>query len=49
MKATLAGGVEHELSWSVADYASGLYLCRLQARGEAGGQGEVTLRLAVSQ
>ncbi|MBT3344991.1 MAG: hypothetical protein HN404_18485 [Gemmatimonadetes bacterium] len=49
MKATLAGGVEHELSWSVADYASGLYLCRLQATGDAGGRGEVTLRLAVSQ
>ncbi len=49
LRAQLAGGVEHELSWSVADYASGLYLCRLQARGDAGGRGEVTLRLAVTQ
>lgn len=49
MKADLSGGVEHEMSWSVDSYASGLYLCRLAARGTDGGRGEVTLRLAVSQ
>jgi len=49
MQARLSGGAEHELDWAIADYASGLYLCRVEARSDAGGRSEVTLRLAVSQ
>ena len=49
MQARLSGAAEHELDWPIADYASGLYLCRIEARSDAGGRSEVTLRLAVSQ
>ena len=38
----------NEISWPVSGYASGLYLCRLVARGEDGSRGEATVRLAVS-
>ena len=38
----------NEIAWSVSGYASGLYLCRLVARGEDGRRGEATVRLAVS-
>ena len=39
----------NEITWSIRGYASGLYLCRLEARGEDGSRGEATVRLAVSQ
>ena len=39
----------NEITWSIRGYASGLYLCRLEARGEDGRRGEVTVRLAVSR
>ena len=39
----------NEIAWSIRGYASGLYLCRLEARGEDGSRGEATVRLAVSQ
>ena len=45
----LLAAADNEISWSVQGYASGLYLCRLTARGEGGARGEVQLRLAVSQ
>jgi M6 family metalloprotease-like protein len=45
----LAGPGEHELSWSVRDYASGLYLCRLQALGADGGSQETLVKMAVSR
>ena len=39
----------NEITWSVRGYASGLYLCRLEARGDDGSRGEATVRLAVSR
>ena len=39
----------NEITWSVGGYASGLYLCRLEARGDDGSRGEATVRLAVSR
>ena len=44
----LAAG-EREIAWSVAGYASGLYLCRLIARGDDGRRGEAVVKMAVSQ
>jgi hypothetical protein len=40
---------ENEIVWSTSGYASGLYLCRLKARGEDGTKSEVVVRLAVSR
>ena len=40
---------ENEVVWSVGDYASGLYLCRLEARGEGGEKEVVFVRMAVSR
>ncbi len=39
----------NEITWSVRGYASGLYLCRLEAHGDDGSRGEATVRLAVSR
>jgi len=47
--ADLRGGAENEISWAVDTYASGLYLCRLSARGTDGSKGDLTLRMAVSR
>ena len=44
----LAAG-EREITWSVEDYASGLYLCRLIAYGDDGRRAEAVVRMAVSQ
>ena len=40
---------EREITWSVTDYASGLYLCRLIAHGDDGRRGETVVKMAVSQ
>ena len=40
---------EREITWSVKDYASGLYLCRLIAHGDDGRRGETVVKMAVSQ
>ena len=40
---------EREIAWSVAGYASGLYLCRLIAHGDDGRRGEAVVKMAVSQ
>ena len=40
---------EREIAWSVEDYASGLYLCRLIAHGDDGRRGEAVVKMAVSQ
>ena len=40
---------EREITWSVKDYASGLYLCRLIAHGDDGRRGEAVVKMAVSQ
>ncbi len=40
---------EREIAWSVEDYDSGLYLCRLIAHGDDGRRGEVVVKMAVSQ
>ncbi len=40
---------EREITWSVTDYASGLYLCRLIAHGDDGRRGEAVVKMAVSQ
>ena len=40
---------EREITWSVQDYASGLYLCRLIAHGDDGRRGETVVKMAVSQ
>ena len=40
---------EREITWSVEDYASGLYLCRLIAHGDDGRRGEAVVKMAVSQ
>ena len=40
---------EREIAWSVEDYASGLYLCRLIAQGDDGRRGEAVVKMAVSQ
>ena len=40
---------EHEITWSVEGYASGLYLCRLIAHGDDGRWGEAVVKMAVSQ
>ena len=40
---------ENEIGWSAKAYASGLYLCRLQARGEDGSNSVVVVKMAVSQ
>ena len=39
----------NEITWSIRGYASGLYLCRLEAHGDDGSRGEATVRLAVSR
>ena len=46
--AGLAAG-EHEIAWAVDDYQSGLYICRLEATGSGGRQGEVLVKMAVSR
>ena len=40
---------EHEIAWSVEDYDSGLYLCRLIAHGDDGRRGDAVVKMAVSQ
>ena len=40
---------ENEIAWSTADYASGLYVCRLEARGAGGGKRTVFVNMAVSR
>jgi M6 family metalloprotease-like protein len=40
---------EREITWSVQDYDSGLYLCRLIAHGDDGRRGEAVVKMAVSQ
>jgi M6 family metalloprotease-like protein len=45
--APVTAGAENEITWPVDDYASGLYLCRLTARGNDGSRSEATLRMAV--
>jgi hypothetical protein len=40
---------ENEMGWSTSGYASGLYICRLQARTADGRQGVVFVRMAVSR
>lgn len=44
----LAAG-EHEIAWAVDDYQSGLYICRLEAKGTGGRQGEILVKMAVSR
>ncbi len=44
----LAAG-EREITWPVAAYASGLYLCRLIAHSDDGRRAEAVVRMAVSQ
>ncbi len=43
------GLAENELSWPVTTYASGLYLCRLEARAANGKKGVVVVKMAVSK
>jgi hypothetical protein len=38
----------NEITWSVNEYASGLYFCRLEAKG-ASSKGEVLIKMAVSR
>ena len=40
---------ENEIQWSTADYASGLYICRVAARTDAGEEQQVVVRMAVSR
>ena len=40
---------ENEIVWSVGEYESGLYICRLEARGEGGEKEVVFVRMAVSR
>lgn len=40
---------ENEIQWSTAGYASGLYICRLEARSASGEQQHVIVRMAVSR
>ncbi|MBI2505455.1 MAG: VCBS repeat-containing protein [Candidatus Latescibacteria bacterium] len=43
------GLAENELSWPVAGYASGLYLCRLEAKAEDGTKAVVVVKMAVGK
>ena len=45
----LTAPAENEISWSVADYANGLYICRLEARGESGRKETAFVKMAVSR
>ena len=40
---------ENEIQWSTADYASGLYICRMEVRADSGEQQHVVVRMAVSR
>ncbi len=40
---------ENEIVWSIDDYPSGLYLCRLEARANDGVKSVVVVKMAVSQ
>ena len=40
---------EREIAWSVEDYDSGLYLCRLIAHSDDGRRGEAVVKMAVSR
>jgi hypothetical protein len=44
-----SGLAENELSWSVGSYASGLYLCRLEAKAEDGKKAVVVVKMAVGK
>jgi hypothetical protein len=45
-----AGGLaENELSWPVEGYASGLYLCRLEAQAADGKKAVVVVKMAVGK
>jgi len=43
------GLAENELGWPVAGYASGLYLCRLEAQAADGSKGVAVVKMAVSK
>lgn len=43
------GLAENELSWAVDGYASGLYLCRLEAKAADGKKSVVVVKMAVSK
>ena len=45
----LATPAENEIVWSTEQYASGLYIGRLEARGADGGSQVAFVRMAVSQ
>ena len=49
MDAALAAPAENEISWSTDKYASGLYLCRLEARGNDGDKDVAIVKMAVSR
>jgi hypothetical protein len=40
---------ENEIQWSTASYASGLYICRMQANADSGVQQHVVVKMAVSR
>ena len=40
---------ENEIAWSTADYASGLYICRMEVRTASGEQEHVLVNMAVSR
>jgi hypothetical protein len=45
----MATPAENEIAWSVRSYESGLYICRLEARGANGEKGVAFVRMAVSR
>ena len=45
----LMGPAENEIVWSVDEYASGLYICRLEARDDGGDEEVVFVKMAVSR
>ena len=45
--AELQAPAENEITWSTGNYASGLYLCRLEARGADGGREVAVVKMAV--
>ncbi len=40
---------EGEIDWSIREYASGLYLCRLEARSADGRRADAVVQMAVSR
>ena len=45
----MAAPTENEIAWSTEAYASGLYLCRLEAKGTDGGVDVAIVKMAVSR